>query len=252
MNKHLLIIVIALITLPAGADVVFTGTNNQASSEFFRDIRGSLFFRTSVVDPTPGVFDEDFSTKGEETFSITWKAPAGQFFEVTPTPGFSLADYQLIFRFTVEDIFFNTGSLETTLTPTLINPSGATPTLELAQLALSGPGSTGMGGGVFYGIEPGQTYRFAGLTATGTIPADYDHVFSDVPIDGFGIYAELSVDNRADAPAPWIRIVPEPSSLALLALGGLLVARRRHPFIHCSFTPSGQDAATFNHGETIP
>ena len=216
-----------LLVTPANADLVLVGAVTEESNSFGPDI-DAIVGEATVAVASPGTFDQEFSALGEQAVSITWQAPAGQLIEVVTPVGFEFGS-QLRFNFRGGNNFFVSGSLNASLTPTLIDLTGGTLDPVFASVGLSGPGGDAVGFNVVYDLEPGVTYRFAGLTATGVIPAGFDTDFDDLPIEQFAVVGEaVTGDSGLTPPGQWVRLVPipEPSSLALLGLGGPWICRR--------------------------
>ncbi len=68
-----------------------------------------------------------------------------------------------------------------------------------------------------------------------------DNGFTNQPTDQRGFDRPFGLGPDIGA----YEFIPEPGTLVLLGLGGVFLgARRRRPFIPCSFTPSGRDTAT--------
>ena len=182
----------------------------------------------------PGNFTADFSALGAEPFSVTWKAPAGKQIEIAMPLGFSSGGLPI--EWFVPGGGFGFDLFEDT-SPTIVADFDVLPALDGSAIALAGPSTGGDNAGAtayYLPLTPGQTYRLTSLTLSTTVPAAYDEVFDDAIVD-FRIRsdAEASTTGLAD-PGQWIRLVddpgaaiPEPASLSLLGLGGLLALRRR-------------------------
>ncbi|MEM6258398.1 MAG: PEP-CTERM sorting domain-containing protein [Planctomycetota bacterium] len=209
---------LALTEVVGTPDVTFVSSNPSAG-----------LYEIFLNDPDAPSLTRDFSGLGSEPVRVTWQAPAGQFFEVTAPAGFDFVSLKFdVFSegdilgdplafFAVQGIEVAGAAGDPLPTPSVTSLLGGLDTTSPALLA-----------SVDFDLNPGETYRFESLTLLATLPASYDQNFNDIGFSRFGFFGTAS-DPSATLPDPgqWIAVIPEPTSLALLALGGLLVARRR-------------------------
>ncbi|MEM9419665.1 MAG: hypothetical protein AAGA25_11540 [Planctomycetota bacterium] len=216
---------------------VFDAALVTESNTFETDVFGSttsLLSRATIEAAPQPNFVADYSTLGDTLLSVTWTAPAGQWIEIVPpTPGWSLEALSL--EFSLGTIGIGAGSIALIATVTaedFTSTNGVPPTLSAFSF-LTGPGGDALAVGVsLNAILPGEAYTFSSLTLDLTVPASYDIAF-DNPILDYRIRGETEF--RTSDPNPvlpsdpgqWIRVVPEPVSLTVFALGGVALLRRR-------------------------
>ncbi len=214
--------VLAVPTLAQPVEV--TGTLSETI--FFND-PGEAEFGIFFQDPSPGTFTFDFSAVGDQEIIVTWQAPAGQFIEIAVPDGY--VNTSAIFRMQTSGGFSSTGSFDATgLVLDVADPTGdPLPAPSLTYIRGSGPGSLNLVSGADFNLTAGETYRFTSLSVSGTMPAGYDQTFANTEFGQFRLIARLNDPSGLGDPGAWVSVVPEPASLALLGLGGLLVAQRR-------------------------
>ncbi|MEM1099395.1 MAG: PEP-CTERM sorting domain-containing protein [Planctomycetota bacterium] len=214
-------------------DAALITESNTFNTDVFGSTTSLVSIATIEAGPQPN-FVADYSTLGDTLLSVTWTAPAGQWIEIVPpTPGWSLEAIALEFSFGTVGI--GPGSIAPIATVSaqdFTSTNGVPPTLSASSF-LTGPGGDSLTVGVsLNSILPGEAYTFSSLTVDLTVPASYGIAF-DNPILDYRIRGETEF--RTSDPNPvlpadpgqWIRLVPEPGSLTLLALGGASLARRR-------------------------
>ena len=223
-------IAIAVAVQPAWADSTFTDTLTEES------ITGNSAM-ISAADPL-GDFVVNFSTLDEEVVTVTWQAPVGQFIEIAVPTGYDSVD--LDFRVSIGSIATPGNQHLPVSIVNLVEDLAADP-LPAYDAANSSLWVTGPGGDrflfttYFSDLVPGSVHRVSSLTATATVPADFNINYNQ-PIEYFHIEGNAFTEHNLPSPGQWVRLVaiPEPSSSALLLLGLLggaaLLARRRHRF----------------------
>lgn len=228
--------------LAAEAQIANTGVMTEQTNSFLPDDGDPDEFRStaSVSAAAPlGSFTHAFSALGDTEWTVTWAAPEGKHIEIVIPVGST--GFGLQFEFGGGTGSTSDGRFRELVTPVLDLAPGSAPfpSLENAvNFTLSGVGGDRTaavlelddeGGALF---TPGEIYRFTSLSATTTVPADYDLDW-DNAIEFFNIRGSVSFD-AADSPTDpgqWIRIVPAPGAAGLLALGALAATRRRRgPF----------------------
>ncbi|MEM6554206.1 MAG: PEP-CTERM sorting domain-containing protein [Planctomycetota bacterium] len=222
------------------ADFEFTATLTEASNQTNIDF-GALF-TTVKLSATPSAnFDVDFSLLDDTTLRFTARAPAGQLIAITPPADFTR--FNLI-EFRARGSTQNTPGITFAGNEVVVSPSGPplpepasnrAPFIVLPDVGLSTPGGQGIPATAFSSLvgftdlTPGETYLIRSISVEAEIDASYAGLF-DVPFSNFEIEGQASANNLSAAdPGQWIRLVPvpEPGSLALLALGGITLLRRR-------------------------
>ncbi|MEM8946109.1 MAG: PEP-CTERM sorting domain-containing protein [Planctomycetota bacterium] len=171
------------------------------------------------------LFNADFST--EKTVVLRIEAPAGQRF-VIDAPGTFRDMRYLVTVGTRTDSPLNAGPMTDFVIEYLIGTA----------LFITGEfQDEDYGGGDFAiqitGVFDGPV-SFSALEATFQVPNDFDVIQIDNP----EVFAALTGNiegTSSGAPLPdpglWLQIVPEPTSLALLAMGGLLMHFRSLSFL---------------------
>ncbi len=237
MNQRLQLVIAAalLVASPAAAQTFDEPLVAESNSITVLDLTDSqLLFAFAMIDaaPQPDLVI-DYGLLGDSSVSVTWRAPAGQRIEIAPPAsdwefqGVSLSlfygstgrgnDIQPIGTVTSEDFTASNG----------VAPSFST----LSFFAGQGGDAYRVGVGI-ESLSPGEVYTFSSLTVELAIPGAYNMAFNS-PINEYNIGGSLLAFTTEADPVPppnpgqWIRIVPEPGSLALLGLGGLIVCRRR-------------------------
>ena len=228
-----LLAMMSLLAPYAGANT-FNGVVSEEVNSFEDEGNNSEYYSQAEVRvPAPlsnSVFT--FSGPGEDVVSVTWSAPAGKLIEIATPAGFD--DIEVDFRLFSGGLYRAGGITPDTQVQFADFQGPALPSFTDNTL-FSGPGPDGDGARVLfdYTLPAGETYRFSSVTATVTIPESYTMDFNS-PTNQFGILGEAETSGLEtvvlEDPGQWIRLVdvPEPNSLALLGLGGLIVARRRH------------------------
>ena len=217
-------VLVAAFAAPALAQPSIAVTLSE--TEFFTDPSEGEF-GILLSDPTPDPFTADFGLLGDTQVSVTWQAPAGQFFEIAPPVGFDFPS--LIFRVQTDGGFSSSGSFDSfDLSLDIAGQSGdALPTPNNTFLEGSGPGSLNLIAGVDIDLVAGEVYRFTSLTLTGTLPAGYNQNFNGVGLNARLIARTNDLTGTLPDPGAWVHVVPMPGTAAMLGLGGLLAARRR-------------------------
>ena len=225
-----------LLALPAAGQTFDAELINESNRVEIERFDGT--FARAIVEieaaPQPDLVI-DYSTLGDTLLSVTWRAPAGKRIEISPPASSEWMIDGVSLGLDFGRFSFGAGSIQPTGS---VTSEDFTSTIGVPPTFFPNPIFTGPGGNNFFagvGIEslvPGEIYTFTSLTLELTIPASYDVAF-DSTFDQYGIEGGLNFsdpDPNAIVPASpgqWIRIVPEPSSFALLGMGGLLFARRR-------------------------
>lgn len=207
----------------AGAPTVGDGSNTATLdvSDFLTDGEGDPLGATLAY--TVGGLDLDGVGGANDSFVLSFTVTASS--GGIGTPGFSVTDVP-------DDEPLNQGYLNLN-TGGNINESGEFIEFAFSSLSVNLNGGTGNGSGTFDG--------FAGVTllnTTGTTNAKINGVnqpagTSVVDLTPGGLDAGLRMEDGGAGrfyAGTWdvqVTVVPEPSSLALLSLGGLCVLRRR-------------------------
>lgn len=239
MNKYILCpaAVLAMYFALSTSAQTFEAALVTESNTFNTDVFGSTTSLQSVATiaaaPQPD-FVTDYSALGDTLLSVTWSAPAGQWIEIVPpTPGWNLE--ALILEFSLGSFGFGAGSIApiASVSAEDFTSTNGVPPMLSASSFLTGPGGDVLTVGVsLNAILPGEAYRFSSLTVDLTVPPSYGIAF-DTPILDYLIRGETEFSTSdpnpvlPSDPGQWIRVVPEPTSFTVFALGGVTLIRRR-------------------------
>lgn len=224
----------------SNAAVTTLGVVSEESSQYFDDSDG-LYSSANISAPAPlGNFTHNFSSLGEEVWTVTWQAPVGQYIEIAAPTGWDSISLQV--RAQTGGSFGSIENSHTPLSPVTVTLSGEMGDLLGAPannyMALPagsttpGPGfATGAIADIFWNLTPGQTYRFTSIEMSGTIPAgsntDVNQDFSNIYISGNATSGGSSVPD----PGQWVSLqaIPEPSHalLSLVGIAAIGLRRRR-------------------------
>jgi hypothetical protein len=214
---------------------------------------------TNTISLTAQTINVDYSSLGDDLLTFTMKAPEGKVFDIqVPTWGTSTLFVASLFGSSIDD---GPGMFQQDLlsSGTTVNDSVAGSGFsvlgidQLSSIRLTGPAifpGSGLGGDVFEifslaSLVPGAHYQFSGITWQTTVPASYDHNFSNVSnLDTsassgipfvYGYFEARTAGGQGETstdPGQWFRLidtqsVPEPSAALLGSLAGLALLRRR-------------------------
>ncbi|MEO1497015.1 MAG: PEP-CTERM sorting domain-containing protein [Planctomycetota bacterium] len=214
----------------AHAAITYTASLDQSdlflsSFEPEEDPPGTFEGRSTIQyasPPNQPLLSADFSS--DKQFVLRIEAPAGKVFSITPPVGWQSL------------VTFDVG----TVTDTPLSTAGQTD-----FFFEGGTGTPPVFDGQFENQDDGEgdfavtlgglvtsPFTFTALQATLNVPQDYNAVLVE-EADIFAVWTGTATIDGLDAqpadPGLWLQIVnvPEPTSLALLGVGGLLMAQRR-------------------------
>jgi len=213
----------------AGAGIFNIQNTNAAGVAYAFTPGGAVpaTFEYTVEPAGPMSFPNTVVLDNHRVSSVTWTAPAGSHFQITPPTDGDYSSPQLSFGITYDGS--TTGLVAFSSTYAFVGLTGTAPTLS-ASNDLATADSLTLG----YSFTATQPFTFTSFKETFTFNSNIFGTFALDP-DSFLTYSGIGLDASSDPyaldPAGLMIVAaPEPGSLALLASAGLLVAgihRRR-------------------------
>ncbi len=215
-----------MLTISDGGTVSVAGTTRiHGGGTVHLEAGGTI--RTHHLDPTNGTFHFTGGTLAlTGTFTGDLHVPDAGTLTGTGTVGGRVTSAGLVAPGSSPGTLTIDGDYTQLATGSLaIQITGLTPGSEYDRLAVTGDAAlAGSLAIILDGFSPSLGDSFAIMSIGGSlIDAGYVLDFSQAPLDG-----GLSWDDSGFAHNGTINIIPEPGTLTLLALGGLVLMRRRH------------------------
>ncbi len=215
---------VALSQLAQAGGGIFNIQNTNATGVSYVFTPGGAVpatFEYSVEPSGPMSFPNTVILDNHRVSSVTWTAPAGSHFQITPPTDGDYASPQLSFGITYDGS--TTGLVAFSSTYAFSGLTGTAPTMS-ASNDLTTAASLTLG----YGFTATQPFTFTSFKETFSFNSNIFGTFALDP-DSFLTYSGIGLDTSSDPYAldpAGLTIVaaPEPGSLALLAGAGMLVA----------------------------
>ena len=228
-------IVSGLLLLAAGIPCSFgaistLGTVSEETNTYYDLFGSSSTARINVPSPQ-GTFTQDFSTLGEEVWTVSWQAPAGQFIEIAPPSGWDSGNLLVEFQ---AGLSGGVSHYDTAPTLTLIGESGdSLGTYTTGSYMMVRPTSANtVNARAWFDLTPGSNYRVTGISLSTTVPAGINENIN-AAINTFHIWGSLSSGaSGLTDPGQWVSLqgIPEPSGalLSLVGIAAIGLRRRRN------------------------
>ena len=215
------------LTVSDGGTVNVLGLRTRIHGGGTVNLEAGGTIRTRHLDPTNGTFNFSGGTLAlTGTFTGDLHVPDAGTLTGTGTVGGGVISAGLVAPGSSPGILTIDGDYTQLATGSLaIQITGLTPGSEYDRLAVTGDAAlAGSLAIILDGFSPSLGDSFAIMSIGGSlIDAGYVFDFSQAPLD-----RGLSWDDSGFAHSGTINIIPEPGTLTLLALGGLVLMRRRH------------------------
>ena len=208
----------------AQTDIVGTPTTSLVLAN-----PGAGEFSVLQNDPDATPITRDFAPLGDELVRVTWRAPAGEFFEIAAPAGFD--SVELSFEMVTTGFFGGGATTFATVDAiefTSVSGSSFNSPTHARLLGGTSGGNGGLLARVDFALEAGDTYRFESFTLLATMPAAYSETFSSVGFSRFGFFGTaIDPSGTLADPGQWVRVVPTSGTAALLSVAGLAAVPRR-------------------------
>lgn len=201
-------------------ELPFTGDVNH-------NFRISMLGNGYVTDSpavSPGTITGDLNAYDEITFRAT--LPAGLAFLLDPHDSYTPPNFFFSWYWLRDTPTIPGGATQYATSVTFLGASGAAPTQTEGRSDVRNEGASIQIGSAFsLSADP---FTFTGIEATITGPFPANGGMPLLPSSFSTSFSSGFAPNPPGDPGPIITVIPEPGSLALLGVGGLLIARRRN------------------------
>ncbi len=191
------------------AQIQHTVTPTESSSTYYLDYYSGGGSTSSLLkDTSVGNFSYQFSTAGDVTWSVTWEAPAGKKFVVTPPAGVQNAS--LSAQFGGGSTSYTAGRYYNSSAQFSFTDLEGTVTNGNARVSLSGPGAPDDRALLNFNwsgqLTSGTPVSFTSLTITDTIPASFAGNYAGVALRNINIRASGTASSDIGDPGAWLTL----------------------------------------------